>query len=129
MSSMSDYVSTGDSVSLTKIGDKPFTIIHVEDSDYTNQKGETNKGVKITTKESFDVKDDEGKELGAFSKFHTTRIAIVNFLSKKDVRADINDNNKPLGTVMCKEGKSKSRGTTLFTLVDCDADGKEIVKE
>ena len=39
---------------LAKIGDKAFTITFIEDSDYT-QGDQTTKGVKITTKETFDI--------------------------------------------------------------------------
>jgi hypothetical protein len=59
---------------LAKIDGKAFTVIKVEDSNYT-QGDESTKGVKITTKETFVI---EGT---SFNKFHTTRIAVVNKLA------------------------------------------------
>jgi len=55
---------------LAKIDDKIFTITHIEDSDYT-QGTEVTKGVKITTKETFDIAGN------SINKFYTTRVAIV----------------------------------------------------
>ena len=108
--SLSDYVTVGDSVSLAKIGEKPFTITSIEDSDYT-QGDETTKGVKITTKEEFDI---EGNKV---RKFHTTRIAIVNSLANEKIREDVNQNGKSLGPVRCVEDKSKT-GKNFINLVD-----------
>ncbi len=62
---------TGNSASLAKIGEKLFTITFVEDSNYTQGEVIT-QGVKITTKEMFDV---DGNQM---NKFHTTHAAIVN---------------------------------------------------
>jgi len=39
---------------LAKIGDKAFTVTFIEDSDYT-QGDDVIKGVKITTKETFEI--------------------------------------------------------------------------
>jgi len=70
MSKLADFQTIGDSASLAKIGDKAFTVIKVEDSDYT-QGEEVTKGVKITTQETFSI---DGKE---WNKLHTTRIAVA----------------------------------------------------
>ena len=76
MSKLADYQTIGDSASLTKIGEKAFTIIHIQDSDYT-QGAETTPGVKITTAETFEI---DGNSI---SKFHTTRVAVVQRLSDR----------------------------------------------
>ena len=101
---VSDYATKGDSVSLKELDDEEFTITGVEDSDYTDG-DEVKKGVKITTKESF-----KGE-----NKFHTTRIAIVKFLSKPDVRKDVFE-GKSLH-VKIVESTSK-KGKQFFELVD-----------
>ena len=95
---------------MAKIGEKPFTIISIEDSDYT-QGDETTKGVKITTKEEFDVNGNK------INKFHTTRIAIVNALANEKIREDVNQNGKSLGPVKCIETRSKN-GKNFINLVD-----------
>lgn len=77
--SISEFAKTSDSVSLTRIGDKPFSIAAVEDSPFED--GATVKdGVKITTVESFEI---DGKK---YSKFHTTRTAIVSRLKSSELR-------------------------------------------
>lgn len=81
----------------------------MEDSDYT-QGDEITKGVKITTKETFEV---DGNDV---NKFHTTRIAIVNRLDNSSLRSDVNGGN-PLGPVKCVEEKAKN-GKSFFNLVD-----------
>lgn len=83
-----------------------FSIIEVQDSDYDN-----NPGVMITTQEKFDI---EGNE---FSKFHTTRTAIVNQLKNKTLRDDISALN-PL-KVKCVETKNKA-GKPYFVLEDVE---------
>ena len=108
MSSITDYASKGDSASLAKL-DKPFTITKVEDSNYEGN-GEVTEGVKFTTKETFEI---DGNEI---NKFHTTRIAIVKFLKRDDVRNDING-GKPLGPVRCVEQKAKN-GKNFWNLED-----------
>ena len=94
---------------MAKIGDKAFTITFIEDSDYT-QGTEVTKGVKITTKESFDV---EGNFV---NKFHTTRVAIVKKFNNEKLRNDVNGGN-PLGPVKCVSEKSAS-GKSFYNLVD-----------
>lgn len=111
MTKLTDYASKGDSASLAKIGDKPFTVIHIEDSDYENG-DEVTKGVKLTTKETFDV---EGEQ---YSKFHTTRIAIVKRFSNANLRADVNG-GESLGPIKCVSEKAAS-GKSFFNLVDAE---------
>ena len=102
--SLEKYASKGDSVSLKQIDGEEFTITGIEDSDYT-QGDEVTKGVKITTKESF-----KGE-----SKFHTTRIAIVNLLSKPELRKDVFEGK----TLHVKVITSKTKaGKDFFEMVD-----------
>ena len=106
---MADYATIGDSVSLAKIDNKAFTITFIEDSNYT-QGNEVTKGVKITTKETFDI---DGTTR---NKFHTTRVAIVKKFDNEKIRTDVNGGN-PLGPVKCILEKSAS-GKNFFNLVD-----------
>ncbi|QDI88109.1 hypothetical protein Nisw_00465 [Candidatus Nitrosopumilus sp. SW] len=94
---------------MAKIGDKAFTITFIEDSDYTQGELVT-KGVKITTKETFEI---EGNFV---NKFHTTRVAIVKKFSNEKLRADVNNGNS-LGPVKCVSEKSAS-GKSFYNLVD-----------
>ncbi len=94
---------------MAKIGDKPFTITFIEDSDYT-QGNDVTKGVKLTTKETFEV---DGNYI---NKFHTTRVAIVKKFNNEKLRSDVNNGNS-LGPVKCISEKSAS-GKTFFNLID-----------
>ena len=94
---------------MAKIGDKAFTITFIEDSDYT-QGDQITKGVKITTKETFEI---EGNFV---NKFHTTRVAIVKKFSNEKLRSDVNNGNY-LGPVKCVSEKSAS-GKSFYNLVD-----------
>ncbi|MBA4437731.1 MAG: hypothetical protein H2B06_02705 [Nitrosopumilaceae archaeon] len=94
---------------MAKIGDKAFTITFIEDSDYT-QGDQITKGVKITTKETFEI---EGNFV---NKFHTTRVAIVKKFSNEKLRSDVNNGNS-LGPVRCVSEKSAS-GKSFYNLVD-----------
>jgi hypothetical protein len=100
----------GNSASLAKIGEQSFTITFVEDSNYTQGEIVTS-GVKITTKEMFDV---DGNQM---NKFHTTRVAIVNRFKNEKLREDINNKQIPLGPVKCISEKSAS-GKSFYNLVD-----------
>jgi len=95
---------------LAKIGEQSFTITYVEDSNYTQGEVVT-QGVKITTKEMFDV---DGNQM---NKFHTTRVAIVNRFKNEKLREDINNKQVPLGPVKCISEKSAS-GKSFYNLVD-----------
>ena len=109
MSKLADFQTVGDSISLAKIGEQPFTVTKVEDSDYT-QGDQVTKGVKIITKESFEI---EGK---THNKFHTTRVAIVKRFSDSAIRASINGGN-PLGQVKCVSATA-ANGKNFFNLID-----------
>ena len=90
----------GDSISLAKIGNSAFfTVLHIDDSDYLNG-DQVTKGVKITTKEYFEI---DGHQI---NKFHTTRVAIVNKFANEKLRADVNS-GKSLGPVKCISDKTK----------------------
>jgi len=71
---------------LAKIDDKIFTITFIEDSNYT-QGEEVTKGVKITTKETFEI---EGNFI---NKCYTTRVAIVKKFNNEKLRMDVNNGN------------------------------------
>ncbi len=95
---------------MAKIGEQSFTIIFVEDSNYTQGEVVTS-GVKITTKEMFDIDGN------LMNKFHTTRVAIVNRFKNEKLREDINNKQIPLGPVKCISEKSAS-GKSFYNLVD-----------
>lgn len=94
---------------MAKIDEKVFTITFIEDSDYA-QGNEVTKGVKITTKETFEM---DGTPI---NKFHTTRVAIVKKFNNKKIRTDVNS-GIPLGPVKCILEKSAS-GKNFFNIVD-----------
>lgn len=94
---------------MAKIDDNAFTITRIEDSDYT-QGNEVTKGIKITTKETFEIQGIPT------NKFHTTRVAIVKKFDNPKIRSDVNNGNQ-LGPVKCVLEKSSS-GKNFFNLVD-----------
>ena len=106
---ISNYGGVSDSVSLAKIGDKAFTMVDIEDSAYT-QGTESTPGVKITTKEEFEI------DGATYNKFHTTRIALVTKLTDENLRSDIKNGsfNTP---VKCVSITGKN-GKNYFDLVD-----------
>ena len=106
---LTDYLIVKDSVSLAKIDGQPFTITHIEDSNYT-QGEDVTRGVKLTMKEFFSV---DGNQM---NKFHTTRVAIVKKFSNQKLRDDINSCKETL-CVKCISEKSSS-GKSFFNLVD-----------
>lgn len=70
--------ASGEATKLAHLDEKPsFTIVGVESSDYEDQDG-VHAGVRIETKESFVI---EGTP---FSKFYTTRTAIVSKFYNKE---------------------------------------------
>lgn len=115
MGKLSDYAEVGDSVSLAKLDGKPFTIVKIEDSDYT-QGEETTKGVKVTTKETFEIDGNEQQ------KFHSTRVAIVKKLAGESIRKAVNENGVEIGPVKCESQKSSS-GKSFYALVDVEPEG------
>ena len=78
MPQISTFDKTSNSISLAKIGEKPFTILASERSDYTNG-DESTESVKITTKETF-----EGVNV-----LHTTRVAIVKKMKEAAVQTAV----------------------------------------
>jgi len=107
---LSDLETTGDSISLTNLGEKPFNIIAVEDSDYTDKDTKVvSEGVKITTKESVE------KDGVSYNVFHTTRKAVVSKLKGDEIRAAIANND--LGPVKCVSTVF-GNGKTGFKLED-----------
>ena len=102
---------TADSRSLSYLDDREFTIIGVERKDY-----DENKGIKITTKEDFDI---EGEII---NKFHTTRQAIVGkFLNDAGEPTSLfNAVNEPDNALKVKVFKRKSaNGREYFDLEQC----------
>ena len=95
---------TGNSISLAKIGDKAFTVIAVEQSNYESD-GEVTDGIKITVNESFE----------GVSVLHTTRRAIVSQLTKPEVLTLLEKDT--IGPVKCIKAKSAA-GKDYFKLVD-----------
>ena len=105
MPQISEFEKVSNSISLAKIGEKPFTILAVERSDYTSG-DESTEGVKITIKETF-----EGVNV-----LHTTRVAIVKKMKEPAVLKTLAV-NEPIGPVKCVEGKTEA-GKKFFKLVD-----------
>ena len=77
--SITDYKSPGDSISMAKIADEPFTIVGLEKSSY-----EGSPSYYITTKETWTgEKEIDGKVVKvSTNKLHTTRQVIVEQLDK-----------------------------------------------
>ena len=97
---LSEYTSPSDSISLTNIDGKSFTVTGIEDSNYTDGE-KTTPGVKITTKEEFDINGEK------HNKFHTTRQVVVDALSNEKLRADIESGGE-LGPVVCRKPDKKN---------------------
>ena len=108
--SISEYAHVADSVSLKSIDGKPFTIVSVEDSNYEDN-GKMTPGVKITTKERFEV---DGKEV---NKFHTTRTAIVTKLTMTGLRQDLQKGDT-VGPVICRLQKPTKGTKDYWALVE-----------
>ena len=80
MGNFNDYAkSTSDSISLKELGDTPFTIVGIEESNYEEAGKEPTPGVKIETTEEW-TKEDGNK----VKKIHTSRRAIVSKLLDAD---------------------------------------------
>lgn len=117
MGKFSEYQSKGDSVSLKLIDGKSFTVTAVVDSDYEDN-GEVTPGVKLTTKELFEI---EGEE---FNQFHTTRLIIVKNFGSKDVNGNPKNekllealaNGEEIGPIICE----KEKGKKYFNLIDAN---------
>mgnify|MGYP004003701687 FL=1 len=112
---MSDFnkfgQKSGDSINLSEIGDKVFTITAVEDSPYTKD-GEETPGVKISTSEKWEKED--GTQV---SKIHTTRRAIVSKLVDADLRKALENGETFKVKCPAEKVKSKKGGMPYFDLV------------
>lgn len=106
MSKISDYQTSGDATGLAKIGETPFTVVGVEDSEYDGQPS-----VRIITKNPIEV---EGEK---FSIFYTSRKALIDFFKNPQLREDLKA-GKPLGPVKCKLTKAVNGGKDYWVLVD-----------
>tara|TARA_R100000908_G_C3755002_1_gene149388 strand:+ start:4204 stop:4551 length:348 start_codon:yes stop_codon:yes gene_type:complete len=115
---MSDFnkfgQKSGDSINLSEIGDKVFTILAVEDSPYTKD-GEETPGVKISTSEEWEKED--GTKV---SKIHTTRRAIVSKLVDEDLRKALANGETFRVKCPAEKVKSKKGGMPYFDLVAAD---------
>ena len=112
MTNFNDYgQKPGDSINLSEIGDKIFTITGVEDSPYTKD-GEETPGVKVSTSETW--KKEDGTEV---QKIHTTRRAIVSKLCDEELRKAL-DSGETF-KVRCPKDKVKPKGSGMpyFDLV------------
>jgi len=105
MSKISDY-QTGDATGLAKIGGEAFTITAVKDSSYDGKPS-----IIITTQKRIKV---EGKE---FNNFYTSRKAVMDTLSSKELRDNLQD-GKPVGPVKCVLKKPVGDGKDYWVLVD-----------
>lgn len=112
-----DEYGNTDSINLKSIDGQNFTIVDWVKSDYTDQKGEVNKGIKFTVKEEF-----EGQK-----KLHTTRQVIVRkFYSTKDGEIIPTELGKDVKNgkefaVRCELQKAKKGGNDYFDLVNATA--------
>ena len=106
--------TSSDSINLTEIGDKPFTIIAVEDSPYTKDGVET-PGVKISTTEKWEKAD--GTKV---SKIHTTRKAVVSKLVDPDFRKALDDGETFKVKCPTERVKAKGGGMAYYDLVSAE---------
>jgi hypothetical protein len=113
---MSDFnkfgQKSGDSINLSEIGDKVFTITGVEDSPYTGKDGEETPGVKISTAEEWEKED--GTKV---SKIHTTRRAVVSKLVDVDLRKALEDGETFKVKCPSEKVKAKGGGMAYYDLV------------
>ncbi len=103
MTSFDDFgQSAGDSINLSEIGDKVFTMTAVEDSPYKDGDTET-PGIKISTEETWTKED--GTEV---QKIHTTRRAIVSKCTDDKLKEALA--NGETFKVKCPKEKVKAKG-------------------
>lgn len=103
--------STSDSINLTELEGKPFTITAVEDSPYTKD-GESTPGVKMTTLEEWERTD--GKKV---NKIHTTRVAVVSKCMDADFRKALDEGDTFKVKCPVEKIKSKSGSNSYYDLV------------
>ena len=114
------------------LGEKPFHIVKVEDSTFTDNSGVTKKGKKITTKETFKgsdliltpeklrhlkPEDVESFKAGEYNKFHTNRIVIVKTLSSEKMQEDLTKGEE-VGPYKFALTKPQQGGNDYWMLVD-----------
>ena len=107
---LSDFVNTGDATKLSRLDNKTFTIVAVQDRPY-----EDTPGVEVTTKETFEF---DGKK---FNKFYTTRTAIVSRLKNTKLRESLADGNE-LGPLRIVSRVSSKTHRAYFVLEDVTND-------
>ena len=113
MGNFDDYSTTEkDSISLTEIGDKPFTIVSVEKSNYEQKDKDPVPGVKITTQEEWETESGE-----TVKKLHTTRRAIVNKLLNDNFLEALNGGETFKVKCPLEKVASKKGGMPYFDLV------------
>jgi hypothetical protein len=103
--------SQADSMNISEIGDKPFTIVSVENSPYKKD-GEETPGVKITTEEEW-TREDGTK----VSKLHTTRRAIVSKLTDADLLKALDGGETFRVKCPTEKVKATGGGNDYFDLV------------
>ena len=103
--------NASDSINLSEIGAKPFTITAVEDSPYTDGEKST-PGVKISTVESWEKED--GTKV---NKIHTTRRAIVSKLTDKDFVSALAEGETFKVKCPTEKTKPKGKGLPYFDLI------------
>ena len=113
MTNFNDFGNkSGDSINLSKIGDKTFTILAVEDSPYKAQDGTISPGVKITTEETWTT--DKGEEV---NKIHTTRRAVVSKLTDTEFVKALDGGEHFKVKCPTEKVKPEGNGMAYFDLV------------
>jgi len=107
---LSDFVETGDATNLSRLDDKTFTIVAVQDRPYDDTPG-----VAVTTKETFEF---DGKK---YNKFYTTRTAIVSKLTNAKLREYLVNGNE-LGLLRMVSRVSPKSHRTYFDLEEVKND-------
>lgn len=105
MAKLGDLLPVGNSVGLTKLGDKPFTVKQTQDSEYDG-----NPSLIIETVEMHDI--DGAKH----NRFHTQRVAVMEKLKNSKVQ-EVLERGETVGPVKCTASMTKS-GKQFFVLED-----------
>lgn len=104
--------SASDSINLSELGEKPFTIVGVEESNYEEQGKAPTPGVKMQSSEEWEKED--GTKV---NKIHTTRRAIVSKVLNPEFLAAV-ESGETFKVKCPKEmTKSKKGGKPYFDLV------------
>lgn len=116
MGNFNDYAkSASDSINLSDLGDKPFTIVGVEESNYEEQGKEPTLGVKVSTAEEWEKED--GTKV---SKIHTTRRAIVSKLLNPEFLSALESGETFKVKCPKEKVKPKKGGMPYFDLVSAE---------